>query len=893
MKSTASSTAPAGRGPNPGDAFRRQFLRASAGILTLGVVLFLALANHALQIRDTAQAQMREQIDGYVRLAAQRLTAPAALTGTAQDRPTARARAAELLDPVADAAALVSYDLFFVDVHPQANAPAAQGGATLHRRTLPDQVLPQLQRTIVQGASDVIAVDLPATDSAPASQSMLFCTALPDLDSLLCASGDLAGIRDRFASSLGHAALLALILTGCGILAVFVVYGDACRRIESIRASSATLQRQNEACCLSALRYRTIFDLSGEAIAVTSGNRVTLANPATARLLGISERQVLEEGLLAAVHPDDTLYVSRILSMRQRGEPTPQRIVFRLHDSGKGIRWVQCTTSDIPWEDALATLTVLTDVTECKSAGMASELREQLFANIIEQTPYAVAILTEEGKVLQASTAWRLLQRDFGRDTHDTYTVLNDPFVVQAGIIEDVRTALGGTPLDSPPHPMAPAQGGSRRWFRLRLFPVRDASGKMLRIVSVHLDATVDMLAEKRQEATVAELAQTNADLAAERSHLHAVLESLPWATVAVDDSSRVTLLNSCAAQLAGISVHDAMGMSPEALPEVFSCHAPMLRRTLLTGEAQSAVRNELLLDGRMRTFEATTYPVATPERAAVLRVEDVTARVVLEDMMVQSEKMVSVGALAAGVAHEINNPLGAILQGVQNLRRRLTADLPANLSAAERAGLSMEVLRNYIEDRQIPMLLEGIREAGERAGRIVSHMLTFSRRSEGLHRPALLTPIIDKALELAETDYNLIKAYDFRQIEILRDEDPDLPPVKCSASELEQVILNLLKNAAHALSTRRQDAAPPRIRITTRREENAIRLEIADNGPGMNAEERRRAFEPFFTTKDIGVGTGLGLSICYFIITTKHRGTIRIDPAPEGGASFIIRLPL
>jgi signal transduction histidine kinase len=112
-------------------------------------------------------------------------------------------------------------------------------------------------------------------------------------------------------------------------------------------------------------------------------------------------------------------------------------------------------------------------------------------------------------------------------------------------------------------------------------------------------------------------------------------------------------------------------------------------------------------------------------------------------------------------------------------------------------------------------------------------------------------------------------------------------------ATEIEQVVFNLLRNAAQAMGDSGQPPEPPCITLQLRRENNSAVIEIADNGPGMDERQLNRIFEPFFTTKEVGVGTGLGLSVSYFIITNNHNGSMAAESSPGKGASFIIRLPL
>ena len=258
--------------------------------------------------------------------------------------------------------------------------------------------------------------------------------------------------------------------------------------------------------------------------------------------------------------------------------------------------------------------------------------------------------------------------------------------------------------------------------------------------------------------------------------------------------------------------------------------------------------------------------------------------------MMVQTEKMMSVGGLAAGMAHEINNPLSGVLQSCQNIQRRLSPDFPANRQTAETLGLDLDQVRHYLESRGILDFIEGIQEAAIRAARIVADMLAFSRRSTAEFAPHQVEEMLEAVVRLATSDYDLKKKYDFKQIEIVRDYEPALNPVYCDHTEIEQVFLNLIKNAAQSLAE--GGASSRRITLRTRREGNYARVEIEDNGPGMDEKIRRRVFEPFFTTKPPGIGTGLGLSVSYFIVTEQHKGSITVASAPGKGACFVVKLP-
>ena len=266
--------------------------------------------------------------------------------------------------------------------------------------------------------------------------------------------------------------------------------------------------------------------------------------------------------------------------------------------------------------------------------------------------------------------------------------------------------------------------------------------------------------------------------------------------------------------------------------------------------------------------------------------------RLRLEEMMVQSEKMVSLGGLAAGMAHEINNPLAGILQNTQVIKNRLSnSNLPANVKAAQELDLPLDKLLKYMERRDIFTMMESVLTAGRRAAGIVTNMLSFSRKSASGQLPEDVGQLLEKTLELAESDYNLKKKFDFRKIAVIRDYEGDLPRIPCKASEIQQVFFNVLSNGAQAMMA--ANTTDPSFSIRLFRDQNYLTVVVQDNGPGMDAATRKRVFDPFFTTKGVGEGTGLGLAVSYFIITEKHRGKILVDSAPGKGTTFTIQLPM
>ncbi|MET1080051.1 MAG: ATP-binding protein [Pseudomonas sp.] len=377
------------------------------------------------------------------------------------------------------------------------------------------------------------------------------------------------------------------------------------------------------------------------------------------------------------------------------------------------------------------------------------------------------------------------------------------------------------------------------------------------------------------------------------QNYLNSIIDSMPSALIALDEQLYVTQWNQEASALSGTRLDEALNQPVFlAFPPLKPFHL-QLKRTAEQHRVEKIERVTWIKDEQPRHYALTFYPLMGGSgRGVVIRIDDISQRLAMEELMVQSEKMLSVGGLAAGMAHEINNPLGAILHNVQNIRRRLSNDLAKNQEQAAALGISLETVSRYLINREIPQLLDGIQHAGTRAARIVSHMLSFSRLSNRQLAPCSLPALIDQAVEIAGNDFALIEGFDFKSLVLQREFDPQVGLVPCTANELEQVLLNLLKNAAQAIHQRDDEREPGRIILRTRLNPPWVELQVEDNGAGMPEPVRKRIFEPFFTTKEVGQGTGLGLSVSYFIITNNHKGQMEVQSTPGQGTCITLRLP-
>jgi PAS domain S-box-containing protein len=269
-------------------------------------------------------------------------------------------------------------------------------------------------------------------------------------------------------------------------------------------------------------------------------------------------------------------------------------------------------------------------------------------------------------------------------------------------------------------------------------------------------------------------------------------------------------------------------------------------------------------------------------------------AQLRLQQRLACAERLASAGRLAAGVAHEINTPVQFVsdsvyfindavhelLQLTERLRLLAAGDLRnANSVAALCSNLP------YLVDN-LPKALERSLEGLQRVAEIVRSMRELARPDRAEMTEVDLNHVIRNALLLARSEY--------RNVAEVHTNLSPLPPVRCHGGELNQVILNLLINAAQAVSDARGDSGPLGvIRVASRRDGDSVLVSIADSGSGIAEHHRPRIFEPFFTTKEAGRGTGQGLAISHDIIVNRHGGSIDFHSEPGGGTVFTLRLPL
>lgn len=342
----------------------------------------------------------------------------------------------------------------------------------------------------------------------------------------------------------------------------------------------------------------------------------------------------------------------------------------------------------------------------------------------------------------------------------------------------------------------------------------------------------------------------------AERLRLESLAESLSDGIILVDGELRITALNAPARQHAAA----LLGSEPaEGTSLAGTALAELAREALATG--RPTAQQDLSSSGPGRRYlVAMAAPLAgSPEgSAAVIVLRDVTEERLMQERLLQSEKMASVGQLVSGVAHELNNPLTGIMGFAQLLLARE-------------------------QDERTRREVETIYTEAERATKIVQNLLSFARRRHAQKELADLNTLVERVLELRNYDLRV------RNIEVELELDPHLPGTMVDPDQIQQVFFNIISNAEQAMLTAHSRG---RLTVRSRMEDAVVRVTFQDDGPGILQENLRRIFDPFFTTKQAGEGTGLGLTICYGIID-EHGGRIWAESAPGQGTAFIVELPV
>jgi PAS domain S-box-containing protein len=663
---------------------------------------------------------------------------------------------------------------------------------------------------------------------------------------------------------------------------------------DALRSEISERQHVEEALRASEQRYRTLFENAPVGISLMKANReIVYINPQFTKMFGYTLADLPNKDTWFLKAYPDPEYRRHIISLWEKDLYKSQKedrhgeitLKVRTKDGTTRVIRIHTAVQDdgdhlVSYEDItnLQELNeaLLKEISERTQAEEALRTSEERYRTLFESAPVGICVTSLNGRLIAANEGLLDMLRAPSREEAfkiDLANIYIDPEerqkllerVQREGVVHNYETKMK-------------TMDGSIRDTLLTINRFNYAEDEAF------LSVLQDITWRKEAEEETRHL----------KNYLANIIDSMPSILVGVDKYGMVTQWNTSAQQHTGISFGNAQGQPIETCLPLLSDHTHLIHQAILNNSSQTFPRLQTSRDGEIRFLDTTVYPLTTNGvEGAVVRIDDVTERVRIEEMMIQSEKMLSVGGLAAGMAHEINNPLGIIMAGIHNIQRRLSPDLQTNVTTAVTVGTTIQAIHEYMEKRQLLLFLNDMQEGVNRASQIVTSMLSFSRKPQAESGQENLAALLDKTISLASSDYDLRKKYDFRQINILREYDPATPEVLCQAGKIQQVFLNILRNGAEAMAENRTEGHLPQFTLRVRPDGKWVRIEIEDNGPGMEEAVRRRIFEPFYTTKAQGAGTGLGLSVSYFIITENHGGMISVETTPGAGARFIIRLPI
>jgi PAS domain S-box-containing protein len=398
--------------------------------------------------------------------------------------------------------------------------------------------------------------------------------------------------------------------------------------------------------------------------------------------------------------------------------------------------------------------------------------------------------------------------------------------------------------------------GGKRVFLSTIKYPVLDASGKASAVAGLSKDITA-------QRKTEAELIRT-------RAYLQNILDNAPVMVVTTDLDGRIVSFNRHAEACYGYKAVEILGKPASMLFGSAEEWEPLSRRVEQGGTVQEHETTPLRKDGHPMVIAVTLAQLKDNDGNMIGTValsRDISQRKALMNQVIQSERLASIGRLAAGVAHEINNPMAVIAEIAGYLD-----DLVAEGPPAKRRKL----------DKELQDGLPKITAQIKRCRSITSRLLSFARKSETPMEVADVNNALDDILPFLAKEARLAGVQIHRRFNI------HIPLVRIEDLQLEEILINLIKNAIHSMSPRNYG----NIWLFATQKDGKVILTVKDDGPGIDKKVMDRLFDPFVTTKPVGQGTGLGLSICYGIVQ-HHGGRILVESEPGEGTSFRVILPV
>jgi PAS domain S-box-containing protein len=610
----------------------------------------------------------------------------------------------------------------------------------------------------------------------------------------------------------------------------------------SAPASEAQFRKLVDLISRSQHSYRELIDNLDQAVFTLSlDGEVRVANRRLSEILGVSFQDLIGHRLSEFLDSPTLADVERSLPAFLQKGVWSGAIAVRLKKD-KELRQFACWLQTVVEEGQATSVTGWArDVTQQHEA-------EMRFAELFEALREGIIFSTPEGRVLDANPA---LVAMLGYESKEDLAARNFQEIYADPSARDAlvrRLAEEGFVQDY--EVMLRRKDGKHVRCLTSGFAICDASGRPLRFQGILVDVTERIEIEKR--------------LHREQEFVRRLIECFPDLIAVLDREGRFTYVTERVKDVLGLSPQDFLGkrMGQRTHPEDQPRLTEALQNVMSGRKGYAEIEYRVLhADGSWRTFRGSAGPLfddAGKISGIVQTARDVTESKQLEVHLAQKEKFAAMGQMMAGAAHELNNPLTAIL-GVSDLLRERAAD---------------ESTR-----RQVDLILQQAR----RAAAIVQDLLAFSRPPTQEHSPLRLDELVNEALRVQQA------VLGNKNIRAQVTAPDDLPAIAGDRKLLMQVFLNIIENAGQAISAARDHGT---LEISLARVGDRIRVTFADDGPGIAPENLTKIFDPFFTTKRPGGGSGLGLTICLAVIK-EHGGTIEVQSARGAGTAFHVFLPI